>query len=51
MEMGDGTQEVKKVRNISGCEFHRALVLWEYLLIFAHEGNREVNLERRCGQQ
>jgi hypothetical protein len=42
MEMGDGTQEVKKVRNLSGREFHRVLVLREYLLIFAHERDREV---------
>ena len=51
MEMGDGTQEVKKVRNISGREFHPMLVLREYLLIFVHEGDREIDLERRCGQQ
>lgn len=51
MEMSDGTQEVKKVRNISGRKFHCALVLREYLLLFAHERDREVDLERRCGQQ
>jgi len=45
MQMGDRTQKVEKVRNISTCEPHDVAMLWEYLLILEHEGDRKVDLK------